>query len=243
MIYIPCSSIPCLTCSWMMRNPTMLVSRCLCGSSPRGWCTSGLPRAVDDHYKTKTPGLTSCAPLIVQKCERFSSTGRDRALLQPSRSERFPWMHRSFVPKQAVFLLCACMHNAYLLEPFIRAGPNPSEENINVLQWIFLVIKIVSPSLKSWLNGIKCHNAVRNSHYQQKSNQVWTAKGILPRAVRFQCKHKGSTCDTWLLYSARKHPGVFALLSLSFSSSVALSIHQCWRVQTSQGPVGFLLLL
>ena len=77
----------------------------------------------------------------------------------------------------------------------------------------------------------------------KESNQVGTAKGILPGVVKFQCKHKGSTCGTWLLYSAHKHPGVFALLALSFSSSVPLSIYQCRGVQTSQGPVGLFIII
>lgn len=107
---------------------------------------------------------------------------------------------------------------------------------------VFLGIKVVTPSPKSWLYSIKCHNTVRNSHYQPNSDQVKTTKGILSGVVKFQCKHRGSTCDTWLLYSARKHPSVFALLSLSFSSSVPLSIYQCQRVQTSQGPVVFFII-
>lgn len=72
---------------------------------------------------------------------------------------------------------------------------------------------------------------------------IKTTKGILPGVVKFQCKHKGSTCGTWLLYSARKHLGIFALLCLSFSSSVPLSIHQCRGVQTSQGPVVFFIII
>lgn len=86
------------------------------------------------------------------------------------------------------------------------------------------------------------HYCKKNSHYPPNSNQVKTTKGILSGVVKFQCKHRGSTCDTWLLYSARKHPCVFALLSLSFSSSIPLSIYQCQGVQTSQGPVAFFII-
>lgn len=52
----------------------------------------------------------------------------------------------------------------------------------------------------------------------KNQNRYKNAKGLLPGVVKFQCKHKGSTRGTWLLYSARKHPRVFALLCLSFSS-------------------------
>lgn len=52
----------------------------------------------------------------------------------------------------------------------------------------------------------------------KNQNRYKNAKGLWPGVVKFQSKHKGSTRGTWLLYSARKHPHVFALLCLSFSS-------------------------
>lgn len=55
----------------------------------------------------------------------------------------------SFVTKQAIFLVCHSMHNAYLFQPLIRAGSNPSKENIKVFTTVFVGIKVVTPPLKS----------------------------------------------------------------------------------------------
>lgn len=89
----------------------------------------------DHEYPGEATEIAATCTSAVRKFERFSSMGHSSAVIGEGAFSLD--VRSSFVMKQAVFLLCVCMHDAYLLQPLIRAGSNPSKENINVLQWTF----------------------------------------------------------------------------------------------------------